>query len=472
MRGIGRQRAVATLRGVTGYRATQNEDGTWTVHDVPIFPRCTRALEGFGEFDFDEGWLIDAVQNARRRHQFGYLAPLHIHHTSDPRGKVRAGFVLPKRVSTMTFSDGTLPVVFADYLQVPDAVFQEMQRGDLPYVSIETRDARKREISACALMPDGVPFAKFPLFTIGEAVPSETPPRYAEAKGCVGSAVSFASCGGFEFAALSRFNHMARKLVRKVYDPAKRDFEFTFDDGSTERGAGAAFDFEETKDDTKPAGDTKPEGEKKSTLGVKELEAALKGMTLTLAEIGDLKAILEAAAKAAGGESTEGGEKKTPPKPSNNPPEAQMSDDALKAAMEAKAETAAVRGELDTLKAEKARDNALVSARKTLDGHVIQDGELEAIFAEGGIKGLDLYVKARAKHGRKAPVPGAAPSADVEMTDLPADFEFSAEPTLRAKQVAASKAYDAASGRTKQQMTRKRFIECSTLTARELAQAK
>jgi hypothetical protein len=465
---------------VPGYRAKQNADGTWTVHDVPVFCATQRELRDGSVFEFDESWLRDAVRKANERLQHGYLAPLHIHHTSDERGKVYAGFLLPKRVAPFTFSDGTLPTIFADYLQVPDHVFRAMQRGELPYVSIETRDASKREISACALMPDDVPHAKFPLFTIAEALPHGNGPTYAQPATCVGSAVSFASCGGVEFAALSRFPAMTRKLTSKTYDQAAREFVFKFDDGSQERAkSGGAFEFADAGGDAPKGGEgAGGEGEKpkaKDGMTVKDLESALKGMTLTLAEIGELKAILEAAAKAAGGESTENeGEGKKPPAPNGNPPEAQMSQDALKTAMEAKAEAAAAKSQLAEFQAERAKEQSLAKAAKELDGYVLQDGELAAIFAEGGPKGLEIYVAARKKHGRKAPTPGVggvATTAEIEMAELPKDFEFSSDPGLREKQVKASKAYDASSASTKQRMTRKRFIECNTLSANELARA-
>lgn len=455
---------------LAGYRATQNEDGTWTVLDVPIFAESVFDIDG-EDFNLDREWQEGAVSRAQERARFGYLAPLHINHTSDPRGKVAAGFLLPTRVAQFTFSDGMKWTTYANYLRVPDAVFQSMRRGELPYVSIEGKDVRKREISACALMPDTVPHHKFPLFTIGEAVPHGTQARFAVAASDAGSARAFASAGA-EFAALSRFT--MRKLARKDYDAKAREFVFTFSDGSSERAKnGGAFEFEEP-------GAEEPKGEKaddaKATMGVKELAAALKGMTLSLAEIGELRAVIEAAAKAL--EGAGGGEKK-PEKPSDNPAEAQMSESHVKAieaaqasAMEAKAEAAEARSKVAEFQAERAKDAALAAAAKALAGHTVQPGELEATFAEGGAKGLDIYVKARQKHGRKAPLPGNVSTVtDAEFADLPKDFEFSADVALREKQIKASRDYDKASAHTRARMTRKRFIDCNTLSAADLARA-
>lgn len=449
-----------------GYRATQNEDGTWTVYDVPIFADSVFDIDG-EDFTLDREWQDGALRRAQERAAFGYFSPLHINHTSDPRGKVAAGLFLPKRVARFAFSDGEKWTTFADYLRVPDAVFQMMRRGELPYVSIEGKDVRKREISACALMPDTVPHHKFPLFTIGEVVPNGTLPRFSVAASEAGSARAFASAGA-EFAALSRFP--MRKLIRKDYDVKTREFVFSFSDGSNERTKnGGAFEFEDVGDEAK--GD-----EPKSTMGVKELAAALKGMTLTLAEIGELRAVIDAAAKAlegAGGGETE----KKPEKPSNNPPEAQMSEGdraaieaAQKSAMEAKAEAAETRTKLAAIEAEQAKAKAISDAATALKGHLVQAGELEAIFAEGGAKGLGIYVAARKKHGRPAPVAGAPVTPEaIEFADLPKDFEFSADPDLREKQIRLSRAYDQASARTRGQMTRTRFIECNTLSAAVLA---
>lgn len=452
---------------MTGYRATQNEDGTWTVHDVPIFADSVFDIDG-EDFSLDREWQEGAVRRAQERAAFGYFSPLHINHTSDPRGKVAAGLFLPKRVALYAFSDGEKWTTFADYLRVPDGVFQMMLRGELPYVSIEGKDVRKREISACALMPDTVPHHKFPLFTIGEAVPHGTLARFSVAASEAGSARAFASAGA-EFAALSRFP--MRKLTRKDYDAKAREFIFSFSDGSTERGKnGGAYEFEDV-------GEEKPKGDEgKPGMGVKELAAALKGMTLTLAEIGELRAVIDAAAKALEG-AAGGDAKKEPEKPSQNPPEAKMAEGdraaieaAQRSAMEAKAEAAETRNKLAAIEAEQAKAKAIGDAAAALKGHLVQSGELEAIFAEGGAKGLSIYVAARQKHGRKAPVAGAAVAPEaVEFADLPKDFEFSADPDLREKQIKFSRAYDQASARTRGQMTRKRFIECNTQSAAELA---
>lgn len=456
---------------MTGYRATQNEDGTWTVHDVPIFADSVFDIDG-QDFTLDREWQEGAVRRAQERAAFGYFSPLHINHTSDPRGKVAAGLFLPKRVTLYAFSDGEKWTTFADYLRVPDGVFQMMLRGELPYVSIEGKDVRKREISACALMPDTVPHHKFPLFTIGEAVPCGTHARFSVAASEAGSARAFASAGA-EFAALSRFP--MRKLTRKDYDAKAREFIFSFSDGSTERSKnGGAFEFEEVADE--PKGESKKGDEPKAGMGVKELAAALKSMTLSLTEIGELRAVIDAAAKAL--EGAAGGEtEKKPEKPTQNPPEAKMGEGdraaieaAQRSAMEAKAEAAETRNKLAAIEAEQAKAKAIGDAAASLKGHLVQAGELEAIFAEGGSKGLSIYVSARQKHGRKAPVTGApVPAESVEFADLPKDFEFSADPGLREKQVKASRAYDEASAFTRSRMSRKRFIECNTLSAADLA---
>ena len=459
-----------------GYRATQNDDGTWTVHDVPIFADSVFEIDG-ENFTLDREWQEGAVRRAQERAAFGYFSPLHINHTSDPRGKVAAGLFLPKRVELYAFSDGVKWVTFADYLRVPDGVFQMMRRGELPYVSIEGKDVRKREISACALMPDTVPHHKFPLFTIAEAVPSGTQARFSVAASDAGSARAFASAGA-EFAALSRF-HMARKLIRKDYDLSKREFVFAFDDGSNERSKnGGAFEFEDAGGEDKSKS---KDGEKSGGMGVKELAAALKGMTLTLAEIGELRAVIDAAAKAlegAGGSAADAGDgEKKPEKPGNNPPEAQMGEAAKAAieaaqrsAMEAKAAAAEAQSKVAAMEAEQAKGKALADAGAALKGRLIQPGELEAIFAEGGAKGLGIYVAARKKHERVAPVSGAPVTPEaIEFAELPKDFEFSADPALREKQIKASRAYDGASAQTKSRMSRQRFIECNTLSAADLA---
>ena len=479
----------ASLLPGGAYRAKQNPDGTWNVFDVPIFATTTMiAKDGETEVEFTEDWLQGAVKSAQRAFsEDRYLSPLHVNHTSDPRGKRSAGFFLLKTVRDFTFEEETVPTVFADFLFVPGDVYEDMRRGRLPYVSIEANDVRAGAVSSCALMPDTVPHHKFPLFTIGVEEPvqgrTNLEPTYQIAAHEGRGAVSFAR-RGFQFAALSRFKTMA-KLTRIDADRKTGKHLFTFDDGTTQTGEPGAFKFE--ADEAKPTGGAATAAAvADTTKGVEPLIESIKNFAGTFEEWERLQtACAEVAARFGGDKDKVGpdGKPKRPPtpgKPKDGPvepvtkhEETQMSE-AEKIAVEAKATADAAKAELAVMKATEARRVSISAAEKALEGYVFQAGTLENIYDKrGGAQAVELYVETRKSTGKRGPTAGdPAGASSVDATDLPADFEFSAEPTMRAAQVKYSRYYDGASPGTKSRFSRKRFIEVNTLSLSDLVRSK
>jgi hypothetical protein len=157
------------------YTAERAPSGKWTVHDVPIFAEHVREDFCGDPLIIGADWLRAALAMATiRRNRDGYLAPLHIRHHDLGFGGATspvesAGFILPTRVGTMAVEGRDRAVLFADLLNVPDAIYQRIRAGELPYRSVEILNtAEPPEISSLALMDHDVPYFRLPLLTIGD----------------------------------------------------------------------------------------------------------------------------------------------------------------------------------------------------------------------------------------------------------------------------------------------------------------
>lgn len=141
--------------------AIQNSDGNWVIFDVPIFAEVEK--DGIV---YDDQWLNDAVKLAQERFDHDrYMPPLHEEHNAlQPSEEkiVRKGLgsFLPKQVEKRTVGGKQKYVVIADILVSPD-VFEQIEKGRYPYLSIETgQNPLKPEISSMAALTSRAPEIK------------------------------------------------------------------------------------------------------------------------------------------------------------------------------------------------------------------------------------------------------------------------------------------------------------------------
>jgi len=148
----------------TRYRATDNGDGTFEIHDVPIFgPLPEGVIAANPNPTVGRPWMEKAVLRAQQRLAEGYKAPAHIRHTTDTSPPERIGFVIPRRVGELTYEGKKIPAIFADLSRVPALYVERFQRGELPYRSVEVADWNDPEIRALAILQEKVPFFRFPV---------------------------------------------------------------------------------------------------------------------------------------------------------------------------------------------------------------------------------------------------------------------------------------------------------------------
>lgn len=154
------------------YRATQNADGTWNLHDVPMF--CAHKLlpeEGGGEITRAE--LAEMVAAAQRQFaQDKYLPPLIVYHHGKTEPEA-AGFFLGKRVDAIEYQGAKVDGIYFDFLFIPEHQYARIRRGELPYGSAEF-GVKPPYIAHMSLLPNHAPWFKLPLLTVGEEVPYST----------------------------------------------------------------------------------------------------------------------------------------------------------------------------------------------------------------------------------------------------------------------------------------------------------
>jgi hypothetical protein len=143
------------------YRVVRNGDGTYDILDVPVFSEMD--LEDDQQIGIE--WMEAALQASAKLDEQGYLPPLHVHHHGTEKSVARAGHFRLRRVDTAVVpgEDREMAVVYADFVGVPEATFQRIMAGELPYRSVEILDIEEARINTLALLDTEEPHFKFPL---------------------------------------------------------------------------------------------------------------------------------------------------------------------------------------------------------------------------------------------------------------------------------------------------------------------
>lgn len=208
------------------YRAKQNPDGTWNVYNVPVFASHSRTFtDAKGNVEtktVDKPWMMKAQARGERRIlEDSFLPPLHIKHHGYGVDTRRAGHFRLREVRQMHYEGQLRWMAFADYIAIPDFVYEMMRRGELPYCSVEIHDMDDPEINSVALLETEVPFFRLPLMTIGKEAPVSEAQRF-ETSGS--PAVAYRSTGTNGELALFRFTQEAiMKIIRKKYADLTED---------------------------------------------------------------------------------------------------------------------------------------------------------------------------------------------------------------------------------------------------------
>lgn len=153
------------------YTAIENEDGTWTIQDVPIFSKLPKGARS-NQADIGADWMKAAIVRHRQLEEDQqHLAPVHMNHHEQGRETPRVGFLRLTRVAPIAQNGKDVEALFADIVGVSSADLDRIQGLALPYRSVEVLRWEKPEIASLALLGDEAPFFKMPMLKIGQRVP-------------------------------------------------------------------------------------------------------------------------------------------------------------------------------------------------------------------------------------------------------------------------------------------------------------
>jgi hypothetical protein len=204
------------------YLWSRNSDGTYNLFDVPVFATHVRKLgmklvagkDGSPKLEenvvnVNEAWLNKAIEHNRRRLDHDkYMGALHVRHHPQPgsgdQDKTEpAGHFILKYVRPTLFDGEVLPLLYADFVKIPAAVFERIRSGLLPYRSIESLPPKFEEIDSIALLDTETPWFRLPMLTPGEEIQREV---YAATCSPLGSPLrGVAKTGVSQVAALCYF---------------------------------------------------------------------------------------------------------------------------------------------------------------------------------------------------------------------------------------------------------------------------
>lgn len=395
-----------------GYTASDNGDGTYNLHDVPIFAELAKGQKR-NPTDIDREWMESAVKRHKALSGEKYMAPVHVKHHDLGANTERAGFLLPKEVRLIQYGGKPTAALFADLLRIPAAIFNRIQKGELPYRSVEVGDWTKPEIASLALLDDEAPFFKFELLTVGRLIAApkvgvdETPTRIAEAMSPV---LAFAGPHILFRWETERLGEMQPPSKKK---PGEED-EKPQGEGDGKVAGPPKVQPAQDGQEGQPAGQA---GEQPP----KQMQEALKGDgNIT----GLLQQILLAIQALAGQNMAQAPIQPNPGKPAEQPPAppAQgntqkqkftegdpmaISEDTKKLA-EAAAEKCAAESKLKLKEQADAMRAMVDGAKLALKGYVLSedtDKEILALAERGGKEAVDCFVEAFKKHVSPLPPP-------------------------------------------------------------------
>jgi hypothetical protein len=156
----------ATSMTAGGYRASRAGD-VLTIHEVPIFVECER-----NGVAFDATWIASAVEKAKVAERDGYLPPMHVRHhdraTAAADAVRAAGYFRITGARIIAFKGEKRTAVIADLIVTDADVREDVLAGRLPYRSVEIFDVDKPSLDGLALLDHEAPFLELPMLVVSK----------------------------------------------------------------------------------------------------------------------------------------------------------------------------------------------------------------------------------------------------------------------------------------------------------------
>lgn len=141
------------------FRTTQHDDGTYTIHGVPIFQ-----LGNHKGFDYSREWGKKLITNHQQMSDGGYAPSVILGHNKPNQSDEKPA---KGRLDNLDL-DGDL--IKADLSGIQPETFESIKKGEYPHRSVEVNPA-KAQISALALLGGTAPYHKLPVLAFMDENP-------------------------------------------------------------------------------------------------------------------------------------------------------------------------------------------------------------------------------------------------------------------------------------------------------------
>ncbi len=170
------KRALRALTFENGLTAIDHGDGTFTLRDVPIFGEVAADSNG-NKIAATPEWLRSAFDRAQLSQSEGFAGPVHEgHHAKwDVLGQAkderpRLGGLVLTDLRPHKVEGKVEQTIFADIVDIPADKFARIQKGELPYVSVEYIEEHRPAIDSLAVTGSSCPFKRYANLKVGRVV--------------------------------------------------------------------------------------------------------------------------------------------------------------------------------------------------------------------------------------------------------------------------------------------------------------
>ncbi len=150
---------------VKTYDATDNGDGTFTIHDVEIvgpMPQGDKPDSEGRAPATDAAWMDRVVENHLAQLVSGYVAPVHAGHHNGIFENEPVGTFVPLGHRKAVYEGEEIDVLFGD-VTVDAATLAGLREGRWPYRSIEVAKWDAAVIQSLAFLSGSAPYWRFPM---------------------------------------------------------------------------------------------------------------------------------------------------------------------------------------------------------------------------------------------------------------------------------------------------------------------
>jgi len=152
------------------YRSEKQSNGMYAIFDVPIFSE-TKDMRRGRKISYDAAWIQAAAKEHRRQEEKDRNAPsLHYGHNEQGVGeKNKIGEVVNFRSGKLNGKE----TIFVDIIDLDPEIYQKVQKGRLPHISVEIPEPSIPRIGSVAFLSSRAPYFTLPNILVEEKPEAE-----------------------------------------------------------------------------------------------------------------------------------------------------------------------------------------------------------------------------------------------------------------------------------------------------------